>query len=222
MKLKYFFALLLLSLGTLSHAQESGLRLNIKGGNNAALGHYGALSVEGYHSLKKSFQVKGGIQCNTLGNFAVEARPSYFYDFAAGRLHAEALLHYAPNSTIHNIAFGAGVGFTSRYVNITLGYYYRTITAGKERIKEPFNIYYELGVSCLPTIQNWDLILSVSNNRIFELERHYQPSFMIDGWWYPTKRMGVTLGVSYKPAGIFNISSDYYQLYTNIGVCYKW
>ena len=222
MKLKYFFALLLLSLGTLSHARESGLRLNIKGGNNAALGHYGALSVEGYHSLKKSFQVKGGIQCNTLGNFAVEARPSYFYDFAAGRLHAEALLHYAPNSTIHNIAFGAGVGFTSRYVNITLGYYYRTITAGKESIKEPFNIYYELGVNCLPTIQNWDLILSISNNRIFELERHYQPSFIATCMYYPRPYLGLSIGIGCKPSGMFHLSADYYQSFVNLGVCYRW
>lgn len=222
MKLKYFLTFLFLSLYTLSYAQESMVKLNIKGGNNAVLGYFGALSVEAQHSLKKSFSVKGGVQCNTSGKFVAEARPAYFYDFAKGRLHAEALLHYAPSSGIHNLAFGAGVGFTARYVNMILGYYYRTITAGKESIVEPFNLYYELGVNCLASIPSWDLVLSISNNRIFELERHYQPSFSIDGWWYPRKKMGVTLGVSCKPAGIFNISSNYYQLYTNIGICYKW
>ena len=222
MKFKHYLALLLIPLCALSYAQESEVRLNIKGGNNAAWGGYGALSVEAHHSLKKSFSVKGGIQCNTLGNVVIEARPSYFHDFSIGRLHAEALLYYAPKSKIHNYAFGAGVGFTARYVYITMGYYYRAIAQGKESLREPFNIYYELGINCLPSIPKWDLTLSISNNRIFELERHYQPSFTIDGWWYPLEKVGVTLGVTYKPAGIFHISSDYYQFYTNVGVCYKW
>jgi hypothetical protein len=54
------------------------------------------------------------------------------------------------------------------------------------------------------------------------LERHYQPSFAVEVWWYPNEKWGVQLGANYKPAGMFNISSDYYQMYGNIGVCYKW
>lgn len=222
MRLKFLLVLPFILFSSLSYAQEGGIKLDIKGGKSVATGYFGALSIEGFHSLEKSFSIKGGIECNTEGHFTVEARPSYFYDFASGRLHAEALLHYAPHSSIHNYALGGGVGFTAKYINITMGYYYRTIASGDDRIDEPFNIYYEFGVNCLPSIANWDLKFSISNNRIFELERHFQPSFFLDAWWYPSQKIGVTLGVSYKPAGMFNITSDFYQLYSNIGVCYKW
>ena len=222
MKFKSLFLLLLVMFSTMSHAQEGCVSLNLKGGKSAVAGYYGSLLIAGFHSLDKCFSVKGGVQCNTGRRFAVEARPSYFHDFAQGRLHAEALLHYAPHSTIHNCAVGCGVGFRARYVYVTMGYYYRAIASGGESIVEPFNIYYEFGVDCLPSIAGWDLAFSISNSRLLELERHFQPSFSIDGWWHPSARIGVTLGVSYKPAGMFNITSDFYQLYSNIGVCYKW
>ena len=222
MRLRHILTLLFLSLCTLSHAQESRVNLNLKGGNNATFGYYGALSIEGHHCMKNSFSLKGGLQCNTIGHFAAEARPAYFHDFTKGRLHAEALLHYAPIAGIYNYALGAGVGFTARYVNIDLGYYYRGITADGDSFCEPFNIYYEFEVSCLPSITDWDLMISISNSRLLELERHFQPSFFVDGWWYPSEKSGITVGVSYKPAGMFNITSDYYQLYLNVGACYKW
>jgi hypothetical protein len=222
MKQKYLFILTLMLFSTLAHAQRGGVSLNVKGGKNAVTGYFGAFSVEGFHSLEKNFSVKGGVQCTTNGNFAVEAHPSYFYDFASLRLHVEALLHYAPQSTFHNIAVGVGLGFRARYIHMTLGYYHRTIKSGNDRLDEPFNIYYELGVNCLPSIARWDLVLSISNSRLFELERHYQPSFGIDGWWYPSERIGVTLGLSYKPAGMFNITSEFNQLYSNLGVCCRW
>lgn len=222
MRFRHILTLLFLSLCTLSHAQESMVGLNLKGGNNATFGYYGALSIEGHHSMKDYFSVKGGIQCNTVGDFAAEARPAYFHDFAKGRLQIEALLHYAPSSSIHNYALGAGVGFAARYINVNLGYYYRGIASDGDSFCEPFNIYYEFGVSCLPSIPDWDLMVSITNSRLLELERHFQPSFTIDGWWYPSEKSGITLGVSCKPAGMFNITSDYYQLYINVGACYRW
>ena len=222
MRLRHTIILLFLSFCALSHAQESRVGLNLKGGNNATFGHYGALSIEGHYCMKNHFLVKGGLQCNTMGHFAAEARPAYFHDFKAGRLHAEALLHYAPNTSIHNYALGAGVGFATRYLNISLGYYYRGIAGNGETLCEPFNIYYSFGVSCLPSIPDWDIMLSITNSRLLELERHFQPSFTIDGWWYPSENTGITLGVACKPAGIFNITSDYYQLYINVGACYRW
>ena len=97
-----------------------------------------------------------------------------------------------------------------------------SIRVDGEGICEPFNIYYELGICCIPKCKQWDLNLILTNSRHFEIERHYQPSFAIDTWWYPNDKFALQFGVNYKPAGIFNISSEFYQLYANIGVCYKW
>lgn len=83
-------------------------------------------------------------------------------------------------------------------------------------------MYYALRVRLLQENRAWNVHLTITNNEIFELERHYQPSFMAECFYYPTPKWGVSLGVGCKPAGIFNISSDYYQSYLKTGVCYKW
>ena len=222
MRIKFIVLSLLLSFSALLSAQEGNVVFNLKGGNNAVQGNFTALSLEAQHSLKRYFSVEGGVQYNSAKGIVVEARPAYFYDFSSGRLRVEALLHYSPYSDIHNYALGAGVNFTARYISATLGYYYRAFATAGSTLNEPFNLYYGLTVNCLPSVSKWDLMVSLSNCRIFELERHYQPSLNVDGWWYPAEKIGVTLGVCYKPAGMFNLSSDYYQFYANIGGCYKW
>lgn len=220
--MKRLLVILLLLFPVLSRAQEGQVRLNIKGGNNSAWGNFAAFSAECSYSLKKYFSIEGGLQYGTSGAIATEIRPSYFHDFDKGRLHGELLLHYNPYGSIHNVAAGVGAGFTARYVFARLGYYYRVFASGKDSFCEPFNIYYELGVSCLPKIPRWDLRVSVSNCRHFELERHYQPALYIDGWWYPVSSVGISVGAAYKPSGMFHVSSDYYQFYGSIGACYRW
>ena len=222
MKLKFLILLLLSPFSLLLSAQEGRLNMNLNGGNNAALGHFVALSFDARHSLEKYFSVEGGLLYNSAKGLVAEVRPSLFCDFPAGRLSVEALLHYSPYSGIHNYALGGGVAFDSRYISLTMGYYYRALSTAGSSLNEPFNIYYGLTVNCLPSVSKWDLMVSLFNCRIFELERHYQPSLFVDAWWYPADKYGITLGVCYKPAGMFNLSSDYYQLYANIGGCYRW
>ena len=70
--------------------------------------------------------------------------------------------------------------------------------------------------------EKWDLDLTMSNCETFELERHYQPSFMIQGWYYPKDFLGIALGVNYTPSGMLHRSADYYKIYTTAGICYRW
>lgn len=215
------FLLLLISSITLK-AQEGKALLGIRVGNSAPFGGFVAASLEAEHSLERYFSITGGALYSTIGKTAVELRPSYFHDFECGRLSAEILLHSSNLSSFTNIAIGSGIGFKSKWVDAKLGYYYRMYGNNSGWLNEPFNIYYELGINCLPMFENWDLRLSMTNNEILELERHYQPSFIIQGWYYPGDRIGVTLGLNYKPAGMFNASTDYYQLQSKVGICYRW
>ena len=223
--MKKIFLLLLLSvcvsIGQVQ-AQQGELTLGLKRGDNAIFGSFTALSVEVDYSLEKYFSMRGGVQYNTIGRGVAELRPQYFHDLNFGRVSGELLLNYSRQNSQKNYAIGAGAMLDSRSVWVSLGYYYRVMTFGADALREPFNIYYELGVRCLPKFEMWDLNIILSNNRIFELERHYQPSFVVEAWWYPLSQLGVQAGVTYKPAGMFNISSDYYQLNVNVGVCYRW
>ncbi|MBO7231418.1 MAG: hypothetical protein J6V20_08465 [Bacteroidaceae bacterium] len=222
MRHKYILLLLFSVFSSLLYAQDNTVELSVKGGNNMALGNFVALSIDANTVPCKSFSLKGGLQYNFSSDFVAEVRPAYFYDLPKMRLSVEALVHYQPLNNIHNVAAGGGFGLRTRYLWATLGYYHRSITSGKSRFCEPFNLYYEFGVNVLPSVEICDLMFSISNSRIFDLERHYQPSLIVDCMLYPIEKWGVVLGACYKPAGMFNLSSDYYQFYANIGVCYKW
>lgn len=203
-------------------AQSGEVALGVKAGHNALCGGLAAVSVEAKYAAKTHFAIRGGVQYSTINRVLAEVRPQYYQNFEFGRLSGEVLFNYAYQSCMNSFAIGAGASLDMSPLWITLGYYHRTLKMGADIVAEPFNIYYELGVKCLPKRERWDLNVIVTNSRIFELERHYQPSFAVDGWWYPSAKLGVLVGANYKPAGMFHISSDYYQFYVNIGVCCRW
>lgn len=218
----YILSLIFASLAGLLSAQEGAVGINMRIGNNATFGNFGALALVAQHHFTDNFALEGGILTTSYERFSAEVRPSYLHNLPFGALHFEALLHHTSQSSMGNFALGGGVGIRTNRLWATLGYYHRTLYSDGESLTEPFNLYYEFGVNCLPSLSDWDLTVALSNSHFLDLERHYMPSLTVDGWWYPNEKMGVTLGIHYTPTGVFFISSDYYQLYANLGVCYRW
>ena len=203
-------------------AQSRELALGVRAGHNAAFGGFAAVSLETTQTLGKGFSINGGVQYNTIGRGSVEARPTYSHDLSWGELSVDMLLDYARQASINNFVAGAGIGLSSKWIGGKLGYYCRLYGGVGGGVVEPFNIYYELCANFLPMRDKWDLQFVITNSEIFEIERHYQPSFMVRSCYYPMERIGVSLGVGCKPAGVFNISADYYQSFVKLGVCYRW
>ena len=204
------------------NGQSGNVMTEIRAGHNTVYGGFASISLDASYDLKQHMSISGGIQYNTIGKFSTEVRPAYFHALDWGKISAEAMLHYSNVHTINNFAVGAGIALSSRWIYCKAGYYFRAFGSRAGFINEPFNIFYKFSVNCLPMISRWDLQLYLTNCETFELERHYQPSFVAQCWYYPTGKIGLTLGASYKPAGMFHLSSDYYQIYTKAGVCYRW
>ena len=222
-KIKYI--LLLLFIGTCSftmNAQDDELMIRLRTGHNSTFGGFAALSLETLQSFDSNLHISGGVQYNSIGRTAIEARPAYYKDYDWGRSSAQALLTYKNLQSVNSLAAGAGVETSGRWVAVRLGYYYHFYGQRGENIKEPFNIYYELRVNLLPMLESWDLQLAITNNERFELERHYQPSYLAQCSYYMNDYLGLTMGVGYKPAGVFNLTADYYQSFINLGICYRW
>ena len=93
---------------------------------------------------------------------------------------------------------------------------------GSNGLSEPANIMYEAGVTLLPEVQAWDLNIIISNSRLCELERFYQPSLIIEGTYYPLPYLGICASAAVKRAGIFNLSSNNYQEYFSLAIEYRW
>jgi hypothetical protein len=223
--MKKIFLLLLLAVGVSvgrAQAQQGEVVVGLRSGDNATLGTFTALSVEAEYSSSEYFSMRGGVLYNTIKRGVVELRPEFFLDLNYSRISAQFLFNYTHQNRVNNYAIGGGAMFDGHRVWATLGYYYRVMTLAGDAVQEPFNIFYELGFRCFPGRERWDLNIIFSNSRFFELERHYQPSLSAEAWWFPLKRLGVQVSANYKSAGMFNISSDYYQLYANVGICYRW
>lgn len=223
-RLKFIFLILFLSSGTLIlDAQDNDeLMIGLRAGHYSSFGGFAALSVETTQTFCKNFSINGGVQYNTIGKTSLEARPAYNMPFEWGKFSVESVLTYSYLSSVNNFTAGAGVSVDSRYVGARLGYYYRLYGGRGSRIMEPFNLYYEFRAHFLQNIDKWNLDLVISNCEIFELDRHYQPSFIAECNHYPTGRLGISFGVGCKPSGIFHISAGYYQSYIKTGLCYRW
>ncbi|MBO7300914.1 MAG: hypothetical protein J6U53_05880 [Tidjanibacter sp.] len=219
---RYTLTLLLLCIAGATFAQEGSILVGVRGGYNETFGNFSAISLEAQHTFSEHFALEGGFQQNTYERFVAEVRPSYHHKLEFGDLQVEALAHYTTLQSIQTCALGIGVGLTTSHLFATVGYYFRTLQGSSTLLTEPFNLLYEFGVSCLPKLDDWALKIALTNCRNFDLDRHYQPSLYIDGWWYPSEKIGVMLGASYKPTGVFHISSTFYQFYANFGVCYRW
>lgn len=201
---------------------DDELLLELRGAHSAAFGYYAAASLQTFLSFDENFILEAGIQYNSIGRTALEARPAYKWEFSWGKLSAETLLSYTNMTSIGSFAAGAGLELSGKWVGGRLGYYYRMYGGKDGRIHEPFNIYYGFDVNLIPMIKYWDLQFSITNSEIFELERHYYPSFMIRCRHYLMPRLGMTFGIGCKPAGMFNLSAGYYQTFINLGLCYRW
>lgn len=224
MKLNHIIcALCLIAAGT-GHlkAQDNEVMVGLRAGHNTSFGGYAAVSAEARGIIDEKFIIHGGAQYNTIGKVAAEARPSYFHDFGWGRVCGEVILSYTNFAPINSFAAGAGAGISGKWVSARLGYYYHIFRGKGGQITEPFNIYYEFCASLLPMIDEWDLKLTITNNEIFELERHYQPTFSATCSYFPRQDIGVHMGIGCKPAGMFHMSADYYESYLKLGICYRW
>lgn len=203
-------------------AQDNEVMLGLRTGHSNLSGGFAAVSAEARGIISEKFIIHGGAQYNTIGKVAVEARPSYFHDFDWGRVSAELLLSYTNFASINSFAAGAGAGISSNWIYARLGYYCHVYGGRGGQITEPFNIFYEFGVSILPMIEKWDLKLLVTNNEIFELDRHYQPTFSAVCSYFPRHDLGIKMGIGCKPSGMFHLSADYYESYLKVGICYRW
>lgn len=222
-KTRLLFLILILSFSPLAlKAQDDVLMMELRAGDNAAFGGFAAASITANRTFCGDFSVRGGMQYNTIGKTALEASPAYNLPFEWGKLAVEAMLSYNNLSSINSFAIGAGARLDSRSLGARLGYYYRLYCGGGDKIKEPFNVFYELRVHLLKKIVDWNLDLVITNCEVFELERHFQPSFIAEGTFYPMSKLGISFGIGCKPSGMFNMSADYYQSYLKTGVCYRW
>ena len=212
----------MISSSVILRAQDRDVSLKVSTGYSAPFGAFATTSLETDQPLGKNFKIDGGLRYSSIRMTSIETRPAFHKEYSWGQISAEALLAYSNHTSVNNLSFGAGAGISGKWIGFKLGYYYRLFGIKGRFINEPFNIYYELRANLLPMIDAWDLQLLITNSEMFELERHYQPTFIAQCSYFFPHHIGLTMGIGCKPAGMFNMSADFYESYLKLGVCYRW
>lgn len=216
--------LLMVTIFTEAIAQEGGVKAVGMAGRNATFGYFGGTEISASYSARSWFQTRGALRYTSFPRYTLDIRPGIFHDFTSGRIHAEILFQGALQSKAYDVCAGLVAGYAGRRFWADLGYYYRGMlpSDGSKGLSEPVNILYEAGFRCLPDQEKWDLNIVVSNSRLCELERFYQPSLIVEGAYYPLDMLGIYASAALKRAGVFNISSNSYQEYISLGIHYRW
>lgn len=203
--------------------QENYTSAAIRGGYNSLKGGAHTLMLDVDYAFDRFFAIRLGEEFDFNDLSRTEIRPAFFYDFDFGRFSVEAIANLDINEVVYGLGLGAGLALDTQYAWANVGYFHRTYFYEDDTMtKEPFNIYYELGVHCLPMTEDWDLDFSVTNSRLCDLDHHYQPTFILTGRHWLAYDLGVELGVEYKPAGLFKMSSNINQVMGRVGISYRW
>ena len=203
---------------------EGGVAVEGRWGFNTHFGTWGSATVMARHTLPYNLRVRGGVRYTSFPAAGADLRPAWFHEFGCGRLVVEGTVSWMRQSRTDNICAGIGAGMELRRWWFMAGWYHRTISAAgySHTLSEPANLLYDVGVRVLAPESRWNILASLSNSSLLAVERAYQPTLAVRGLWYPGSRTGLWLEAAYKPAGLFNLSHNYYQSSLNIGFEYSW
>lgn len=222
---RLFLSLLLVFLMShLSEARRNSVGLDAQFGHNSTYGLFYGSALKASFELPSDFRLNAAVRQLSFPRTVIDLRPAYVFDLPFAELSLEALAQYAYQSSTDDICVGLGASLRRPYFWVDLGMYYRQFSPsrGGSVLREPFNLMYELGVSCFPYNERWDLLAIFTTKRMGALERFYSPSFVIEGSFSPSEKLSFVLSLENKSAGIFNIARTSYQTFANIGVRYIW
>lgn len=86
---------------------------------------------------------------------------------------------------------------------------------------EPFNLLYRMEVFCRPQTSRWNISACVANIDDYQMERMWQPIFMLGGRYDINDHWRVLLQGECKPTGMFHLNATFYSAYIRTGFTYK-
>lgn len=211
---------------------DRGYRLTVMGeySYNKTWGHHGNLDVQALMPFNKYFEMEAKMQLSTANVYSgtVQLRPKF--ELPVGEMFIETDLRYRAiaRNRIGDITASIGVGYRMDYVSVTLGSFTRVIddyalTWHEEGnyVVEPFNLLYRVEVFVRPQNNFWNLSFMFSNVDDYQMERMWQPLFMVGAWYDVADHWRLNFGAQCKPTGMFHLDATFYGATFRTGFTYK-
>ena len=211
---------------------ERGYGLTVMGeySYNRTWSHHGNIDVQALLPFNPYFEMEAKLQLSSANVYsgALQFRPKFGLPVGEMFLETDILYRALARNRLSDMTAALGVGYRMDYVSVTLGLYCRVledwdrdIHTDESYMVEPFNLLYRLEVFCRPQDNPWNLSFMVSNADDYQLERMWQPLFMIGAWYDPAEHWRVLMGVECKPTGMFHLDASFYGITARAGFTYK-
>ena len=199
-------------------------------GYNFTWGHYGNFDVGACIPLNKNFEMDAAVEASTVNLYTVsfDARP--LFPIKTGEFYLDTRLLYKSvvRDRMHDFAASFAVGYRMDYVDVRVGMFSRLMAdfnrdwhSEDEILVEPLGIIYNIEVFVRPQISRWNLSFRFANFDDYQIERIWQPIFMLGGRFDPTDRLSILLQAQCKLAGMFHLNATFYDAKVRAGISYK-
>ena len=197
---------------------------------NYTYGHFANFDVLTRVPLNPYFELDAGVQASTANIYTVSADLRPKFPVPVGEMYLDTRLLYKAvvRDRMHDFAASLGLGYRMDYVDVHVGLFTRLMSdfnrdwhSEDEMVTEPLGVIYNVEVFVRPQSSPWNLSMRIANYDDFQIERIWQPLFMLGGRYNPTERLSVLLEAQCKPTGMFHLNASFYGATLRAGVAYN-
>lgn len=230
----WFFLLLIVVPFNLSPAQEKGdicVTPLVGYGYNYSYGSTVNLAAMIDWYAAGNFSITGGLQANTGSIYSALVKGKVEFCLSKGILFIENRYLYNTfyNDNTQEFVSGLSLGYNNRHWKFQLGYSNRFFTQitrvnGDIRsyIVEPVNILYNIEGHLFDSNHPWNIGARLSNIDYFTIERFSSPMVMLLSHCKLTSSTSLFLDTGLRPAGNYNLSSNFWGCFIRIGTHIIW
>lgn len=234
--MRRIFTIILLALPVLLLAQVQdgdnryALSFNAGYAYNKTYQSYGNFDLGAYLPFNENVEAQVDMRFSTANvhSFGLQVRPKI--TLPVGCLYFDTRLLYRDiaRNEINEYSGDVLLGYRMQYINVAIGCGMRVITPFHYEwhsvglpVLEPFIFTYKVEGFVRPQTSKWNLSLCITNIDDYQIERVWQPLFMLGGWYNIDHNWRVRLSTECKPTGMFHLNAAFYGIDVRAGVEYR-
>lgn len=224
-------AVLLVSFASFAQRKQTGyLMPYAEYGYNYTWEHFGGVGAIADFALAKNFSMSGGLMLSTANVYAADLRLNYEIPLENSEFYIENryLGRWFARNYSQEYTMALSLGFLNYHWKFQLGVYGKWFGAmgkdssGSPFLFEPWGIIYLGEGKVFRDDHSWNIGGRISNVNYFIIERLSGPMFTLFGDARVSEKVKIFAEVTAHPSGVFNIQAQFYEIFTQIGVKYKW
>jgi hypothetical protein len=197
---------------------------------NKTWGHHANFDVQGFMPFNPHFEMDAKLQFSTANvhTLVLQMRPKFELPVGEMFLETDVYSRFVARNRMSDLTAALGVGYRMDYVSVMFGLYGRVLSDwdrswynNDSYMVEPFNLLYRVQVFCRPQNNPWNLSFMVANMDDYQMERMWQPLFMVGAWYDFDEHWRLNMAAQCKPTGMFHLDATFYGATLRAGFSYR-